>query len=454
MTADNQPVDVVVVGAGFAGLAAARELTRLGHDVLVLEGRDRVGGRSSTATIAGAPVDLGGTFVGPTQDEVLKLAADLGCDTTPVYDDGTNLIRWRGRLRAYRGTIPRLSPLELLDIGRIRWQFARLARAVPVTDPWNARPAHWLDSQSLAGWLHAIRASRSSRDLLAIVSRVSWGCEPDRVSMLHAVRYVKAAGGLDRMLDVRGGAQQDRFPAGTQQIAVKMAAELGPRVVLNSPVREIGWGDAGVTVRYDGRRVAARFAIVAIPPEHRTGIEFSPPLPDEYVRLAAQWPQGRLSKAYAAYDTPFWRADGHTGQALLDEGPVFITFDVSPHERGPGILLGFADARTFDPLPPVQRREHALSCFASVFGDAARTPIDYIDHCWGTEPFAPGGPTAAVPPGSWTSVGRWLRKPVGPIHWAGTETADEWTGFLDGAVRSGKRVAGEVVARLVNPKTS
>ena len=441
-------MDVVVVGAGFAGLSAARELTRLSYDVLVLEGRGRVGGRSSSTTIAGTPVDLGGTFVGPTQDEVLKLAADLGCDTAPVYDDGTNLIRWRGEVRAYRGTIPRLSPLELLDIARIRWQFARLARAVPVPDPWTARHAHRLDTQSLADWLHAVRASRSSRDLMAIVSRVTWGCEPDRVSLLHAVRYVKAAGGLDRMLDVRGGAQQDRFPAGTQQIAVKMAAELGPRVLLDSAVRGISWGDGGVSVGCDERRVEARFAIVAVPPEHRGGIEFAPPLPDPYARLATRWPQGRLSKAYAAYRTPFWRAEGHSGQALLDEGPVFITFDVSPDERGPGILLGFTDPRTFDPLPSAQRRERTLSCLASVFGDSARTPIDYVDHCWGTEPFAPGGPTAAVPPGSWTSVGAWLRQPVGPIHWAGTETADVWTGFLDGAVRSGKRAAAEVAARL------
>jgi monoamine oxidase len=99
-------------------------------------------------------------------------------------------------------------------------------------------------------------------------------------------------------------------------------------------------------------------------------------------------------------------------------------------------------------LPDHHRREVALGCFADIFGDAALDPVDYLDHCWSLEPFAPGGPTAAVPPGSWTTFGPWLRQPVGPIYWAGTETADEWTGFMDGAVRSGQRAAAEVAARL------
>jgi len=438
-----------VVGAGFAGLAAARELVRHGHDVVVLEGRDRVGGRSSTATLAGVPVDLGGTFVGPTQDAVLELARELGCQTVPTYSRGKNLIRWRGRVRSYRSTIPRLSILELLDVSRIQWRFDRVARRVPVDEPWRAPNAAELDGQSLDQWLRSVRASAGTRDLMAIMARVTWGCEPDAVSMLHAVRYVKAAGGLDRMLDVEGGAQQDRFPGGTQQIAVKMAAELGSRVVLGAPVRGIErQADGTLTVTCDRGRVDARAVIVAIPPEHRAAITFVPDLPPEYGKLAAHWPQGSLSKAYAAYETPFWRADGYSGEALSDEGPVFITFDVSPSDDGPGILLGFTDARTFDPLPPGQRRERALAGFATLFGEAALDPIDYLDHCWGAEEFAPGGPTAAVPPGSWTAYGQWLRRPVDGIYWAGTETADRWTGFLDGAIRSGRRAAEEVHRQL------
>ncbi len=441
-------IDVVVVGAGFAGLAAARELTRLGHDVLVLEGRNRVGGRSHTGHVAGIPVDLGGTFVGPTQDAVIALAAELGINTVPTFDDGANLIRWRGAVRSYRGTIPRLSLGGLLDVARVRWLFERIAGRVPLAEPWTARRAAWLDSQSLGQWLRSVRAGATARDLLAIMARVTWGAEPDQVSMLHAARYVRAAGGMDRLLDVDGGAQQDRFAAGTQQIAARSAAELGERVVLGSAVHRIEQRADGVTVTGGKGRANARFVIVAVPPAHRGHIEFAPALPAEYQQLTAGWPQGRLSKAYAAYTTPFWRSAGYSGEALSDEGLVFITFDVSPHEDGPGILLGFVDARHFDHLSADQRRQQALASFASLFGDDALKPLDYVDHRWGADDFAPGGPTAAVPPGSWTRLGPWLRRPHGRIYWAGTETADEWTGFLDGAVRSGQRAAGEVAARL------
>jgi monoamine oxidase len=441
-------VDVVVVGAGFAGLAAARDLKQQGIDVLVFEGRDRVGGRSYTGSVAGLPVDMGAAFVGPTQDAVLALAAELQVDTTPTYHNGKNLIHWRGWPRPYRGTIPNLSLTGLLDIARLRWQFERISRAVPSAAPWDARRARELDELSLAGWLRSVRATASSCTLMAIMARVTWGCEPEEVSMLHAARYARAAGGLDRILDVENGAQQDRFPGGTQQIAEAAAADLGAAVVLGAPVRRIDRHGAGVTITSDRGQAEAGFVIVAIPPAHRMSIEFTPPLPREYEQLATHWPQGRLSKAYAAYPTPFWRANGFSGMALSDEGPVFITFDVSPEADGPGILMGFADARAFDSLSDEQRRRDSLRCFASLFGDDALKPLDYVDYRWGAEEFAPGGPTAAVPPGSWTRYGQWLREPVGPIHWAGTETAEEWTGYLDGAVRSGQRAAAEVAQRL------
>ncbi len=435
--------DVVVIGAGLAGLTAARELTRRGLDVVVLEGRDRVGGRTFSGTLAGVPVDRGASFVGPTQDAVLALAAELGCPTTPTYQDGANLIRWRGKVRSYRGTIPKLGPLGLLDIGRIQWQFNRIAAGVSVIEPWTSAEAAKLDGMSLGGWLRSIRATSASRDLMAIMSRVTWGAEPDEVSMLHAARYVKASGGLNRMLDVVGGAQQDHFPGGSHQLAAAMAAELGDRIRVGAVVSRIEWSTDAVAVMSSAGAVDARRAVVAVAPVQRLDIDIAPAPPIEYQQLAQSWPLGTLTKAYAAYPTPFWRANGLSGQSLSDRGPVFITFDVSP-TGGPGILLGFTDPRGFDALPEDQRRGQVLDCFTALFGGQAANPIDYLDQRWGAEAFAPGGPTAAVPPGSWTEFGPLLRRPVGPLHWAGTETADEWTGFMDGAVRSGQRAADEV----------
>ncbi len=444
--------DVVVIGAGLAGLTAARELTARGYDVAVLEGRDRVGGRTFSGTLAGVPVDRGASFVGPTQDAVLKLAADLGCPTTPTYHAGANLIRWRGRVHRYSGTIPKLGLIGLLDIGRIQWQFERIARGISITEPWTSKNAAKLDAISLGGWLRSIKATAGSRDLMAIMARVTWGAEPDEVSMLHALRYVKTSGGLDRMLDVVGGAQQDHFPGGTHEMAQRIAAELGNRIRLRAAVSRIEWSESAVAVTSSAGVVEARRAIVAIPPAHRLDIDIAPALPIEYQQLSQSWPQGALTKSYAAYRTPFWRAKGLSGQALSDQGPVFITFDVSPHntesQSGPGVLLGFTDPRGFDALPEDQRREQVLACFTALFGEEAATPIDYLDQRWGAETFAAGGPTAAVPPGSWTEFGGLLRTPVGPLHWAGTETADEWTGFMDGAVRSGQRAADEVAQAL------
>ena len=446
----NRPMahDVVVIGAGLAGLTAARELTGQGLDVVVLEGRDRVGGRTKPGTLAGVPIDLGASFVGPTQDAVLKLAADLGCTTTPTYCQGANLIRWRGRVRRYHGTIPKLGLIGLLDIGRIQWQFERIAAGVDVTKPWAAARAAKLDSMSLGGWLRSVKATASSRDLMAIMARVTWGAEPDEVSMLHAVRYVKTSGGLDRMLDTTDGAQQDHFHAGTHEMSARMAAELGDRIRLGAKVSRIEWSDDAVAVTSSAGVVEARRAIVAVAPMHRLDIDIAPALPIEHQKLGQRWPLGALTKSYAAYPTPFWRAQGLSGQALSDTGPVFITFDVSP-EEGPGVLLGFTDPRGFDALPEDQRRAKVVECFTALFGDQAANPIDYADQRWGAETFAPGGPTAAVPPGSWTEFGPLLREPVGALHWAGTETADEWTGFMDGAVRSGQRAAAEVARALV-----
>lgn len=444
-------LDVVIVGAGLAGLSAARGLERRGATVAVIEARERVGGRLLNAAIGGdAIVEIGGQWVGPGQDRVLDLAAELGLATFPTFDEGESLLELEGRTRRYSGTIPRLGPLVLADIALARWRLQRLAARVPLDAPWEAPAVGRLDSRTLADWLDGRMLTGKARRLLRIAGRTVWGAEPEQMSLLHALFYVAGAGGLDPLLDVEGGAQESRIVGGSQLLAERSAAELGEPVRLGSPVEAISVGGGGVVVE-GAETLRARRAIVAVPPPLRGGIRFSPELPAPHRRVPASVPMGRLIKCVATFPAPFWRPQGLSGEALSDVGPATLTFDNSPPSGEPGVLLGFvggSDAERLAALPERARRDAVLDGLARLFGPRAAEPELYIEQDWGRERWSGGGPTFVVPPGGWSAAGPGLRAAAGPIHWAGTETANRWAGFMDGAVRSGERAAAEVAAAL------
>ncbi|MGO2519265.1 MAG: flavin monoamine oxidase family protein [Microbacterium sp.] len=443
-------VDVIVIGAGLAGLTAARRLVQFGHTVRLFEADDRVGGRALSAEAGGVHIDLGGTFVGRTQDRIMALADEVGVRRYATYDSGDNVIRWRQSLRRYSGTVPPMGA-ALLDVGRIQLQINRIAETIPLGRPWEAPRAAELDSLSLGSWLERNRASHTARDLIALACRTTWGCEPSELSMLHAAHYIHQAGGLASMLDTAGGAQEEHFVEGTHAVALRVAAELGDLVTLSTPVRKIDWSGPGAIVTTDKGQTRARQVIVAVPPALRRRIEFTPLLPPRYEQLSQRWAQGVLSKAYAIYEEPFWRRNGLSGQGLSDRGPAFITFDASPEDASRGVLLGFIGGifgQEWDHLDEPERRARALASFADLFGPAALRPIAYIDQRWGSEIWTGGGPTAAPGPGTVLPYARYLTEPIGPIRWAGTETSDRWSGFLDGAVRSGERSARDAHATL------
>ncbi|MFD5248220.1 flavin monoamine oxidase family protein [Amycolatopsis sp. NPDC058340] len=441
-------VDVVVVGAGFAGLSAAERLVSMGRSVLVLEGRDRVGGRSLSGEVAGVRVDLGATWVSRRHTAIRDLASRAGCTTIGQFDKGRNVLWAAGRRRTYRGTIPTVSPAALVDMARVQLALNKLVASIDVDAAWDSPEAGRLDAISFGEWLDRKNALSATRALMTIVSKVQWGCGPGDVSLLHALRYIRAAGGVDHMLDVEGGQQQERYAETTQEIAKRVAGRLGDRVVLGTPVRRISQTGDGVTIRTDSAEIKAKYAIVTVATAHRAGIGFDPALPERAEGLAKTWRMGVLSKAFVAYDKPFWRADGLSGEALTDTGAVFITFDVSPEPTGPGILMTFCDPRVFDGFDLEHRRSRVVQQLVQLYGTRASTPIDYLDHCWGTEPFAPGGPNPAVAPYATTSYGPALTEPHGRVHWAGTETAGEWAGTMNGAVLTGQRAAERVAAAV------
>jgi monoamine oxidase len=441
--------DVIVVGAGLAGLTAARELGGAGMEVRVLEARDRVGGRTLNHSVGPGEddvVELGGQWVGPTQHEILALARELGIDTYPTHTEGENLFEDdRGRLRRYSGTIPRLGPLVMADYGRAELRLKRLVKRVSPEAPWESPDAVRLDGETFASWIRGTALTRTAREAIAMATRAVFAAEPSDLSLLHVLFYAAAAGRWDDLLDTEGGAQQDRIVGGSQLISLKMAEELGDAVALSSPVTEIRTEDEGVIAG----EVRARRAIVALPPALAGRISYDPPLPGMRDKLCQRMPMGSVIKCMAIYDEPFWRAEGLSGQAASLPGPAQVIFDNTPPGGRPGVLLGFLEAdaaRTFGAVPEAERREAVLAVFRRLFGPRAGDPDDYLDRDWSAEPYSRGCYAGVFGPGAWTSVGPALREPVGRLHWAGTETATRWMGYFDGAVSSGRRAAAELIA--------
>lgn len=446
-------VEVVVVGAGFAGLTAARILKMAGRRVLVLEARDRVGGRVFTQALDnGVRVDLGGQWIGPTQDRIAAMARDVGAATFPTYNEGKNVLVYGGRRSLYTGTIPRLNPYALLSIGWAQYRLDTLSQQVPLDAPWKAPRAREWDAQTLHTWLEANVPSAGARKLLSVGLETVFACDPADISLLHALFYIHSGRNLDTLLGVANGAQQDRFELGAQDVAQKVAEQLGNSIRLNSPVRRIDQDSHGLRVTADGFSVSAQRVIVAIPPTLAGRICYSPALPGFRDQLTQRIVQGSVIKVHALYDTPFWRLEGLTGQAVSEVGPLHVTFDGSPSSGAVGILTGFVEgreARRLALLPESDRKRLLVDCLVRFFGEKAANPRQVIDKCWADEEYTRGCYVGNPTPGTWTDFGEALRQPIGRIHWAGTETATEWNGYFDGAVQSGERAAREAIAALI-----
>lgn len=445
-----QRVDVTVVGAGIAGLTAARRLVQGGANVIVLEASDRVGGRIVNEPISETEVtEMGGQWVGPTQDRVLALIDELGLETFPTRTEGQNVIEAGGRIRRYRGTIPKLSPLVLADLALARFKLGRAMRKVDPDAPWSAQGAPELDSRTLGDWVDQNTRTRMASELIALSCKTVWGAEPRELSLLWALSYMAAGGGFEKLLDVEGGAQQDRIAGGSALIAKRLAEELPERVRLRSPVSGVTWSDEGVEVACGAERVIARRVVLAVPPALLSELAFSPGLPESHAALAAAWRGGNLIKVTAVYPEPFWRSEGLSGEGIGTATAVSITFDNSPPPGRPGALVGFVggeDAPGYATLPEAKRRRVALGGFARLFGPRALEARRFLERDWLAGEWARGGPVSNLGPGVLSKHGRALREPAGPLHFAAAEYAAKWCGYMDGAVRSGEDAAAAILA--------
>jgi monoamine oxidase len=447
----TEAVDAVVVGAGLAGLMAARELEAAGASVLVVEANDRVGGRTMTRSVAGVPVEMGGQWIGPGQPRINALAGELGVEIFPSEVPGRTVFHEGGRRSEYAegDEVPFAEPDAAAEVGRAFEALSRLAAEVPADAPWTAEKAREWDEQTLETWKLGQTTSVGARFYFDLAVESLYACEPHDVSLLSVLADVASSGGFGGLFEIEASAEEHRLVGGAQSLSERMARGLEGRVVLGSPVRRISQDDEGVLVESDGVSIEAGAVVVSVPPALRGRIEYAPALPPAHDGLSQRIPMGAVIKCSAVYDAPFWREAGLSGRAESDTGPCKVTCDNSVPGGDVGVLTGFvlgADARRWGGRPAGERERAVLECFARFFGQEALHPRGYAECDWGAEPHARGGYAGVPVPGFFMDHGPALREPVGRVYWAGTETAARWNGYMDGALESGQRAAREVLS--------
>jgi monoamine oxidase len=439
----TRTVDVVVVGAGFAGLCAARALAASGRKVVVLDARDRVGGRVKAGRIAGQTIDLGGMWVGPSQTRLLALLKEYGVATTPQWIQGHRYVG--------EGEAMGLPAADDAAVNRMFAKVRALVAQVPLEEPWTAAKAGEWDRITMDEWIRAEIRKPTARDLVRLMVQGLFTVEPEELSLLFFLSYVRSGNSLEELWGETDAAQAFHVPGSMHQLAGRMGADLHEILVLEAPVSAAVQDSTGVTVVSAAGQWRGQRAIVAVPLPLAGRIAYDPPLPSHRDALTQRSPMGSVIKYWVAYKEPFWRRRGMSAAVTSDQPPTDGFFDASPPDSSVGLLVGFFEARTaiaWSSRSMEERRKAIVGRVAELLGPEGKDAIDYVDNDWPSEPWTRGCYGANMGPGVLTTFGPALRTPVGRIHWAGTETSAAWSGYIEGAIRSGERAAAEVTALL------
>lgn len=436
--------DVIVIGAGLAGLKAAHVLVDAGKRVVVLEARDRVGGRMMKGEVSGHIVDCGAQWVGPRHTRLLAEARRFEMETTLQYADGKSILSLNGSRTESAGDVPSLPSIALVEIAMLRRRWQKEVRSLPATAPWSARKVKDWDSQTLETWVMKNLSTRDSRGFARLVPAI-FGANASEVSYLWMLEMLRSSDGLEHLMNVKGGVLEARFKGGAHALAQKMADALEGRVMLSAPVLEIAQDETGVVAKTGAAEFSANCIIAALAPALCAAIDFNQLSPTRRM-LQHRMPHAPLTKFHVAYNRPFWRDEGYSGQVMTDDLPLGSVMEESV---APPILVAFArgsQALALSGMDVDTRRAAVVGCLATLFGAAAADAMGYVEKDWSADEWS-GGHTGTMGPGVLTHYGAALRAPCGRVHWAGSETAAQWPGYMEGALESGERAAGEVLAR-------
>jgi monoamine oxidase len=417
----------------------------------VFEARDRVGGKMWTIDVGGHHADLGAHWIGPTQDRVAALARELGVQTSPQPLDGRAVLVSHGRRRTFRGSIPPLSPVSIAELGVAQLRLDRLRKKVSVEYPWAQATTKDWDGQTVGTFARRYLRTRDARMFLNLATELVFGAEIEELSLLYFLFYLQSGGGLESLTEFEGGAQQEHFVGGSQQLCDRLAAQLGDAVHLKAAIVSVMQDGESVVLLTDKLgTIRVRHAIVAVSPALYGRWHWAAPLPADRDQLTQRMPMGAYMKVLLAYDRPWWREAGLSGIGYADAGPVQMVVDSGSETSGGGALACFITGHAVERYGRMDlgaRQASLRDSLAGMFGPVATDWTAYAECDWTTEPYSRGGPVGLMGPGTMSRYGHVLRRPEGRVHWAGTDTASVWNGYMDGAIQAGERAADEVLSR-------
>ncbi|WP_158241865.1 FAD-dependent oxidoreductase [Tabrizicola sp. TH137] len=432
--------DVIVIGAGLAGLSAARQLLAQGVRVLVLEARGRAGGRVLSQRLrAGGVIDLGAQFMGDAQRHVAALVEEAGLRRVAAAVAGEGIYLAGGDAVPRRGarTGPPLSMIGRLDALQASWRIERSALSLRREDRLR------LDGIDAASHLRG-------KTFLAPAFRAISGYIEGEMCM--ALAGISAFELLDQVASIGGMAgeaasAQWYLAEGAEGMTRHLADAIGPALLLDASVSGVVQDEGSVTVTARTGRYRASRVVVAVPPQLYGAIGLLPELPPSWQAVLGAWRTGAVVKTILVFREPWWRRSGLSG-AIHSPGGLFgAAIDASP-EEGLGILVVFSTGEGARALGQMGREEEriaaALRWLGQAFGGALPELVEARSIDWTGDPFSLGGYASRRGIGGWTAAPE-LFAPLGRIHFAGTETARGWRSFMEGAVESGLRAAAEVL---------